>query len=49
VLTTGMGESTSDFLVHRLGPPPAVLIGLAAFSAALWLQLRAGRSSAWIS
>jgi uncharacterized membrane-anchored protein len=48
VLTTGMGETTSDFLVHRLGPPPAVLNGLAAFSAALWLQLRAGRYSAWI-
>jgi len=48
VLTTGMGETTSDFLVHRLGPPPAVLIGAAAFSAALWLQLRAGRYSAWI-
>ena len=43
-----MGETTSDFLVHRLGPPPAVLIGAAAFSAALWLQLRAGRYSAWI-
>ena len=43
-----MGETTSDFLVHRLGPPPAVLIGLAAFSAALWLQLRAGRYVAWI-
>jgi len=48
VLTTGMGETTSDFLVHRLGPPPAVLIGAAAFSAALWLQLRAGRYSAWV-
>src|SRR4051794_38157242 len=43
-----MGETTSDFLVHRLGPPPAVLIGLAAFSAALWLQLRAGRYLAWV-
>ncbi len=43
-----MGETTSDFLVHRLGPPPAVLIGAAAFGAALWLQLRAGRYSAWI-
>jgi CheY-like chemotaxis protein len=48
VLTTGMGETTSDFLVHRLGPLPAVLIGAAAFSAALWLQLRAGRYSTWI-
>src|SRR6476619_303264 len=43
-----MGETTSDFLVHRLGPPPAVLIGAAAFSAALWLQLRAGRYVAWV-
>jgi uncharacterized membrane-anchored protein len=48
VLTTGMGESTSDFLVHRLGPPIAVAIGAAAFSAALVWQLRAGRYVAWI-
>ena len=48
VLTTGMGESTSDFMVHSMPPPVAVMIGAAAFTAALWLQLRAGRYSAWV-
>ncbi len=48
VLTTGMGESTSDFLVHRLGPPVAVVIGATVFTAALVWQLRAGRYVAWI-
>jgi uncharacterized membrane-anchored protein len=43
-----MGESTSDFLVHTLGPPIAVVIGATAFTAALLWQLRAGRYVAWI-
>ncbi len=47
VLTTGMGETTSDFLVHQLGPPIAVVLGAAVFSAALVWQLRAGRYVAW--
>ena len=47
VLTTGMGESTSDYLVHTLGPPAAVLIGAAAFAAGLLSQLQAGRYTAW--
>src|SRR6185312_10827644 len=46
VLTTGMGEATSDFLVHRMPPPVAVLIGLAALVAALWWQLRTTRYGA---
>jgi uncharacterized membrane-anchored protein len=48
VLTTGMGETTSDFLVHRLGPVVAVLIGAVAIGGALWLQLSARRYVAWI-
>jgi uncharacterized membrane-anchored protein len=43
VLTTGMGEATSDFLVHRLPPPVAVLIGAAVLAAAMWWQLNATR------
>ncbi len=43
VLTTGMGEATSDFLVHRLPPPVAVLIGAAVLAVAMWWQLRATR------
>ena len=38
-LSTAMGESTSDYLVHELGPVPAVLLGFVAFCGALALQL----------
>jgi len=38
VLTTGMGETTSDFFVLRYSPVPVVLIGFAVFAAALVLQ-----------
>jgi uncharacterized membrane-anchored protein len=48
VLTTGMGETTSDYLVHRLGPPTAVTIGGVGLIAALALQFRARAYSAWI-
>jgi uncharacterized membrane-anchored protein len=48
VLTTGMGEATSDFLAHRLGSFPAVAIGAVFLAAALWLQLAARRYDAWI-
>ena len=40
LLTTGIGEATSDFLIHR-NEPLAVLIGTSGFCLALWLQLRA--------
>ena len=43
VLSTGMGEATSDFLVHRLPPPVAVVIGGLVLAFALWLQLRTTR------
>lgn len=37
VLTTGMGETASDFLAHRLGPVPAVgLTGLLLLTALAW-------------
>ena len=52
VLTTGMGEATSDFLVHRMPPPVAVLIGLATLVAALWWQLsttRYGAAPYWLA
>jgi uncharacterized membrane-anchored protein len=48
VLTTGMGETTSDYLVHRLGPPTAVTIGAIGLTGGLVLQFRASRYSAWI-
>jgi uncharacterized membrane-anchored protein len=40
LLTTGIGESTSDFL-GQTNRPLAVLIGLVGCTFALWLQLRA--------
>jgi uncharacterized membrane-anchored protein len=48
VLTTGMGETTSDFLAHRLGPVPAVGLSGIALLGALAAQLRARRYVAWV-
>ena len=42
-LSTAMGESTSDYLVHVMPPVVAVLLGFLAFLAALALQLRRRR------
>jgi uncharacterized membrane-anchored protein len=47
VLTTGMGETTSDFLAHVLGPVVAGAIGLIGLVSLLVLQLRARRYSPW--
>lgn len=41
VLTTGMGETTSDFLVTHLNPAIGVGIGFVLFVVAMALQLRA--------
>jgi uncharacterized membrane-anchored protein len=46
-LTTAMGESTSDFLVHTLVPEIAVVLGGIAFVAALWAQLGKDRYVPW--
>ena len=46
-LTTGMGESTSDFLVHKLVPEIAVVLGGIAFVIALYLQFSADRYVPW--
>lgn len=48
ILTTGMGETTSDFLAHHIYPPIAVLIGFTGLVAALALQLVAPRYNAWV-
>jgi uncharacterized membrane-anchored protein len=48
VLTTGQGEATSDFLVHRLYPPVAVVLAGIALVAALLLQLRTRRYNVWV-
>jgi uncharacterized membrane-anchored protein len=46
-LTTGMGESTSDFLVHKLVPEIAVVLGAVAFVIALYLQFSSDRYVPW--
>ncbi len=46
-LSTAMGESTSDYLVHVMPPVAAVLLGFVAFVVSLLLQLRMGRYVAW--
>jgi uncharacterized membrane-anchored protein len=46
-LTTAMGESTSDFLVHEIVPEIAVVIGFIAFCAALYLQFAKDRYVPW--
>jgi len=43
VLTTGMGETASDFLAHTVAPPVAVGLGALGLAAALVLQLRTRR------
>lgn len=47
VLTTGMGETASDFLAHTLGPLPAVALAGIGLLAALALQFAARRYVAW--
>jgi len=48
VLTTGMGEATSDYLAHRLGPVIAVCLGGIALVASLVVQFRVRRYLAWV-
>ncbi|MEE4421411.1 hypothetical protein [Streptomyces bugieae] len=47
VLTTGMGETASDYLGRTLGPIPAGCLGLAGFLLFLVLQFRATRYRPW--
>ena len=48
ILTTAMGESTSDYLVHHFNPYLAVIGGFVAFVVAMALQLRVNRYQPWI-
>ena len=45
-LSTALGESTSDYLVHAMPPVLAVLLGFAGFVAALALQFSVRRYTA---
>jgi len=48
VLTTGMGEATSDYLVHRFNPEIAVVVGFTAFVVAMALQFWVRRYNSWV-
>jgi uncharacterized membrane-anchored protein len=48
VLTTGVGESTSDFLVKQVGKAGAVFLGTIAFGAAMIWQLKTSRYTAGV-
>jgi uncharacterized membrane-anchored protein len=48
VLTTGMGEATSDYLVFHMNPRLAVAIGFVAFVIALAWQFSRRTYSTWI-
>ena len=48
LLTTAMGEATSDYMVRTINPVTAVLLGFTGFAIAMVLQLRAKRYVAWI-
>jgi uncharacterized membrane-anchored protein len=46
-LSTAMGESTSDYLVHAMAPVEAVVLGFVGFLAALSWQFSRRRYEAW--
>jgi uncharacterized membrane-anchored protein len=46
-LSTAMGESTSDYMVHVMAPQLAVVLGFIGFVVALTLQFKMGRYVAW--
>ncbi|HUY43333.1 MAG TPA: hypothetical protein VMU98_06175 [Acidimicrobiales bacterium] len=47
LLTTGMGEATSDYFVHRVNPALAVLAAGAVFAVSLFTQLNSPRYQTW--
>ena len=48
ILSTGMGEDTSDFLVRQFGKAPAVIVGFLILGSGLYLQFKTRRYSRWI-
>jgi uncharacterized membrane-anchored protein len=47
ILTTAMGEATSDFLVHQFNPYLAVFMGFVVFAVAIVVQFSARAYSTW--
>jgi len=48
LLTTALGESTSDYLVHQIDPVMAVVLGFIGFAIAVVLQFKVRRYIPWI-
>jgi uncharacterized membrane-anchored protein len=48
LLTTAMGESTTDYLVYQINPYVAVALGCVGLAVALILQLLLRRYVTWI-
>ena len=48
LLSTAMGEATSDYMVRTINPVIAVLLGFTGFAIAMVLQFRARAYNAWI-
>lgn len=48
LLTTGMGEVTSDYLVYHMNQFLAVTLGALGLAVALWIQFSVRRYVAWI-
>jgi uncharacterized membrane-anchored protein len=48
ILTTGMGETTSDFLNHKFDPKLSVIAAGLVLAVSLWVQFRAVKYSAWV-
>lgn len=48
ILTTGMGETTSDFFVRRFDPVPVVLLAALGLFIVLLAQWRSGKYRAWL-
>ncbi len=48
LLTTAMGESTSDYMVHSFNPIVAVILGSIGFAIAIAIQFWARKYVAWI-
>src|SRR5215470_11492972 len=48
LLSTAMGEATSDYMVRTINPVIAVLLGFTGFVIAMMLQFRAKAYNAWI-
>jgi len=47
ILTTGMGETASDFLAHTIGPLVSVPLGFLGFAVAFVIQMRSRTYVAW--